>query len=180
MKKFLKYLAATLIAIIVIVLVAALFVRKEYSVQRTISINTPKKEVYDYVKYLKNQDNYSVWSKIDPGMKREFRGTDATEGFVSAWDSSNKEAGKGEQEIKKMTEGQRIDYEIRFFEPMKSTDYAFLELTGESEAATKVTWGFFGKMKYPMNMSLVFMDMDALLGKDLENGLINLKKELEK
>jgi hypothetical protein len=63
---------------------------------------------------------------------------------------------------------------------MKSTDYAFLELTGESEAATKVTWGFFGKMKYPMNMSLVFMDMDALLGKDLENGLTNLKKELEK
>jgi hypothetical protein len=63
---------------------------------------------------------------------------------------------------------------------MKSTDYAYLELTGEGDEATKVTWGFYGKMKYPMNMSLVFMDMDALLGKDLENGLVNLKAELEK
>jgi hypothetical protein len=31
-----------------------------------------------------------------------------------------------------------------------------------------------------MNLSLVFMNMDAMLGKDLEGGLLNLKNLLEK
>jgi hypothetical protein len=31
-----------------------------------------------------------------------------------------------------------------------------------------------------MNVMLVFMDMDAMLGKDLEGGLSNLKSILEK
>jgi hypothetical protein len=43
-----------------------------------------------------------------------------------------------------------------------------------------VTWAIYGKMKYPTNLSLLFMDMDALLGKDLSSGLSNLKVLLEK
>jgi hypothetical protein len=35
-------------------------------------------------------------------------------------------------------------------------------------------------MAYPMNLMLVFMDMDAMLGKDLQTGLNNLKAVLEK
>lgn len=113
-------------------------------------------------------------------MRVDYRGTDGTVGFVSAWDSPVKEAGKGEQEIIKMDEGKRIDYEIRFMEPMKSTDNAFLTLESVNDSSTNVTWGVFGKMKYPMNGMLLFMDMDAMLGKDLEGGLQNLKAIIEK
>jgi hypothetical protein len=35
-------------------------------------------------------------------------------------------------------------------------------------------------MPYPMNIMLVFMNMDEILGKDLETGLNNLKGVLEK
>jgi hypothetical protein len=63
---------------------------------------------------------------------------------------------------------------------MKSTDNAFLEFTGLNDSTTSVTWGFFGKMKYPMNASLLFLDMDQMLGKDLEGGLNNLKQILER
>jgi hypothetical protein len=35
-------------------------------------------------------------------------------------------------------------------------------------------------MKYPMNLSLLIMDMDAMLGKDLSGGLSNLKVLLDK
>ena len=180
MKKFIKYLAISIAGFIALILIFALFVRKDYSVERTISINLPRQVVFDYVKYLKNQDKYSIWSKIDPQMKKEYRGADATVGFVSAWDSPVKEAGKGEQEIIKITDGERIDYVLRFLKPMKSTDNAYLELKSDGESATRVTWGFFGKMKYPMNLMLLFMNMDSMLGKDLEGGLRNLKAELEK
>jgi hypothetical protein len=113
-------------------------------------------------------------------MKTEFRGTDGTVGFVSAWDSDNKKAGRGEQEITGIDEGNRIDYVIRFYEPMKSTDNAFMSFENVNDSVTNVKWGFYGKLKYPMNLSLLFMDMDAMLGKDLEGGLSNLKTLLEK
>jgi hypothetical protein len=122
----------------------------------------------------------NVWAKIDPTMKTEFRGTDGTIGFVSAWDSPNKDAGSGEQEITGINEGNRIDYEIRFFKPMKSTDKAFMSFESINDSVTKVKWGIYGKLKYPMNISFLFMDMDAMLGKDLEGGLNNLKALLEK
>jgi hypothetical protein len=35
-------------------------------------------------------------------------------------------------------------------------------------------------MPYPMNLMLLFMDMDGMLGKDLQQGLDNLKGVLEK
>jgi hypothetical protein len=180
MKKFLKYLAIGLFGLVAILLALALFVKKEYTVERSININQPRQVVFDYVKFLKNQDNYSVWSKIDPNMKKEFRGTDGTVGFVSAWDSPVKEAGRGEQEIVKITDVERIDFVIRFFEPIASTDNAYMALKSNSETNTNITWGFNGKYKYPMNLMLLFMDMDAMLGKDLEGGLKNLKTELEK
>ena len=128
MKTVLKYIAGGLIIIIVLALITALFVKKEYAVERSVSISRSNQDVFEYVKYLKNQDQFSVWAKIDPAMKKEYRGTDGTVGFVSAWDSKNKQAGKGEQEIIKITDGERIDYVLRFLEPMKATDNAYFIL----------------------------------------------------
>jgi uncharacterized membrane protein len=179
MKKILKITGLILLSLIVIVLLIAAFVKKDYAVERSITLNIPKQVVYDYVKYLKNQNTFSVWAKIDPNMKVEYRGTDGTVGFVSSWDSPVKEAGKGEQEIIKVEEGKRIDYEIRFLEPMKSTDHAYIVFNSVNDSITNVAWGFFGKMKYPMNAMLLFMDMDKMLGKDLDGGLHNLKAILE-
>jgi hypothetical protein len=180
MKKILKIAGLLLLSLIALVLLVAAFVKKEYSVEREVVLNKPKQVVFDYVKFLKNQQEFSVWAKIDPNMETEFRGTDGTVGFISTWDSPVKEAGSGEQEITGINEGKRIDYEIRFYEPMKSTDNAFMSFESINDSVTSVAWGFYGKIKYPMNLSLLFMDMDAMLGKDLEGGLNNLKSILEK
>lgn len=177
--KIVKKILLGIIGIIVLLLIIALFVKKEYGVEREITINKPKQEVFDYLKMLKNQDNFSVWAKRDPNMKKEYRGTDGTVGFVSAWDSENKHVGKGEQEIKNITEGERLDFELRFLKPFEATDNAFMTTEALSDNQTKVKWGFNGKMAYPMNLMLLFMNMDEMLGKDLQEGLNNLKAILE-
>jgi hypothetical protein len=179
MKKALLYVGLGLVIILVLVLIIALFVKKDYSVERSVAIARTKQDVFDYTRYLKNQDHFSVWAKIDPGMKKEYHGTDGTVGFISGWASDNKHAGRGEQEIVKIAEGERIDYVIRFYEPMKSTDNAYLAFSSVNDSTTDVKWGFYGNMKYPMNLMLLIMDMDAVLGKDLEGGLTNLKSILE-
>jgi len=117
---------------------------------------------------------------MDPNMKKEYRGTDGIVGFVSAWDSEKPDVGKGEQEIKKITEGERIDFELRFIKPFEATYYAYMTTDSTGTGQTKVKWGFDGKMNYPMNLMLLFMNMDKMLGDDLETGLSNLKTVLEK
>jgi len=88
--KALKIIGLALVGIIAIALIAGLFIDGKYALEREITINKPKQEVYDYVKYLKNQNNFSVWAKTDPAMKKEFKGEDGTVGFISAWDSETR------------------------------------------------------------------------------------------
>ncbi|MEO7767079.1 MAG: SRPBCC family protein [Ferruginibacter sp.] len=170
------------IVLIVLILIAipfviALFVKKEYFVEREIIINKPKQEVFNYVKYLKNQDNYNKWVMMDPNMKKDFRGTDGTVGFVYAWDG-NSEAGKGEQEIKKILDGEKVDVEIRFKKPFEGIATVPIATSALSSTQTKVTWSMKGKSKYPLNFMNMFID--KMLGKDLESSLTTLKGILEK
>jgi len=178
MKIFKKILLALAI-LVAVPLILALFTKKEYSIIEEITIDRPKDEVFDYVKYLKNQDEFSKWASMDPDMEKSFRGTDATVGFVSAWKSDNPDVGSGEQEILKIDEGKRIDLELRFFEPFESSDLAYVATESISENQTKVKWGFEGKMDYPMNLMLLFMDFEGMIGDDLQTGLKNLKNKLE-
>ncbi|WP_257666269.1 SRPBCC family protein [Parapedobacter tibetensis] len=176
--KALKIILTVIVILVAIPLIVALFIKKDYAVEREVTINKPKQEVFDYVKYLKNQDNYSKWASMDPNMKKSYRGTDGTVGFVSAWEG-NKDVGKGEQEIKKIAEGERIDYELHFIEPWESISPSYMATERVSENQTKVKWGFSGRMDYPMNIMLVFMDMDDMIGDDLSSGLASLKRILE-
>lgn len=179
MKKSLKIAGNTIGIILIIILIAALFIKKEYVVERNIMVFKPKQEIFNYVRYLKNQSDFSVWAKIDPEMQMQFKGTDGKVGFVSAWDSPVREAGKGEQEIVKLDEGNRIDYEIRFLKPMKSTDNAYFVFKALQDSTTMLTWGFAGRINYPMNAMLLFMNMENMVGNDLEQSLYNLKEILE-
>jgi hypothetical protein len=177
--KALKYILGIIVAIVILILIVAAFVPKDYAVERQTTINKPVGEVFDYVKYLKNQDNYSVWAKMDTTMKKTFSGTDGRVGFISAWESQVPDVGKGEQEIMKITDGKRLDFELRFIEPFEATDNAYMITTALDSSSTKVVWGFDGSMDYPMNIMLLMMNMEEMLGNDLEKGLANLKDVLE-
>ncbi|MGB4776023.1 MAG: SRPBCC family protein [Daejeonella sp.] len=178
--KILKKILFAILGLVALALIVALFVKKDYAVERQITINKPRQDVFDYIKFLKNQNEYSVWATKDPAMKKEYKGTDGTVGFISAWDSNNKEVGKGEQEILKIADGERIDSKLRFKVPFEAEDDAYMITEDNGTNQTKVKWGFKGKMNYPMNLMLLCMDMDEMIGKDLDNGLSKLKTVLEK
>jgi uncharacterized membrane protein len=178
--KIVKWVLIVIVIIVAIPLITAIFVNKEYSIEREVVINRPIGVVFDYVKYLKNQNNFSKWAQMDEHMKKSYRGTDGTVGFVSAWDSDSSNVGKGEQEIKAIKHGEKIDYEIRFIEPFESTSNASMTTELKNDYQTKVKWSFNGSMPYPMNLMLVVMDMDKEIGGDLQTGLNNLKEILEK
>lgn len=178
--KILKKMAIVLALLIVTPLVVALFVKKDYHITREITINKPKHEVFEYIRFLKNQDNYSKWATLDPEMKKSYKGTDGTVGFVSAWESENGKIGVGEQEIITIIEDEKLETKLRFKEPFENEDDASMAVTEVSANETKVAWSFKGAFPYPMNLIGLFMDTDKEFGADLEFGLNKLKSILEK
>lgn len=82
-----KRIILIVILIISIVLIAAYFMPKDYAVEREITINKPVDSVFNYVRYLKNQNDFSVWANIDPKMKSTYTGTDGSVGAISAWET---------------------------------------------------------------------------------------------
>jgi uncharacterized protein YndB with AHSA1/START domain len=161
-------------------LIIALFIPNDYSVLEKVTINRPIEEVYEFTKYLKNQNQYSKWQLMDPEMEHYYQGEDGTVGFVSGWKSENPDVGHGEQEILAIKEMERIDYELRFFEPFVGKDKAHMAFKALGANQTEVEWGFEGHLKYPLNLMLPMMDMEEMISEDFRSGLENLKNLLEK
>jgi uncharacterized protein YndB with AHSA1/START domain len=177
--KIMKRVFYALLVVLATALIVALFIPKDYTVEREIIINQPKNLVFDYLKYLRNQETYSVWYKIDLNMEKTYKGTDGKVGFVSGWKSKNENVGEGTQEITKIVDGKRIEFKLLFKEPMESENQIYITTTALSPGKTKVKWGFKGSFPYPMNLFRIFIDIDDAVGKDFEGGLKNLKKELD-
>lgn len=167
-----------ILAIFCIPFIIALFVKKNYNYHRSIAIDRSVETVFDYVKYIKNQDSYSVWNMKDLNKKQTFTGHDGAVGFIYAWDSEHKNAGAGEQEIVRIVENDRIATELRFIRPFKNIATTYTITEPISPNSTKVTWGMTGVNKYPMN--LLTLLMKGGLEKDIDQSLNNLKKILEK
>ncbi len=137
-----KKIYVTVVAVILVVVAAMLIAPTDYAVKRQVDINKPDTVVFSYLKLLKNQDEFSVWARMDPAMKKSYAGEDGTVGFISAWESDDENVGSGEQEIMAIEEGKRIDYELRFIKPYEATGKAYMEIEPLSADSTRVTWGF--------------------------------------
>jgi len=177
--KFLKKLSVLLLSLVCVVLLIALFVRDDFSVKRSIELNVPSETVYEYVRFLKNQDEFGPWQKLDPKMQHSIEGEDGEVGAISSWNSKNEDVGVGEQEIIRLEDGKRVEFELRFKEPFESTASAYFSTEAKAEGKTLVSWSIYGESSWPWNIMYLFMDMDQELGPDLDKGLKNLKKILE-
>ncbi len=169
-----------ILGVVAIPFIAALFTSNKFKVEKEITINKPRQQVFDYVKHIKNQDNFAVWMSLDPAMKREYTGTDGTVGFVSAWESNHKQVGHGKQTITGIKEGEQVDMQIHFLKPWDNKANAYFTTEPVSGTQTKVKWGFYNDVKYPMKVMRLFMNMEKMIGKDFEKGLGKLKEVMEK
>jgi len=172
------YIILSVIGIfLAILLIIAALVKKEFVIEKQVVVHRPRQDVFDYIKMLKNQEQYSVWIRRDPNIAIRYTGEDGTAGATSAWDSKDKNVGAGEQEIKAVTPGEAVEVEVRFQRPFKATNYARTSVA-LADSGTLVTNRFSGRSNYPMNIMNLFMD--KLVGKDMQQNLENLKAQLEK
>jgi hypothetical protein len=174
--KIIKRILIGIATLIALALIVALFVRKNYSLEREIVINKPKQEVFNYLKSIKNQSDWSTFMLMDSAMTHSYAGTDGEVGSSNIWKS--KIVGNGGQEFKKIVNGERIESELRF--EGGAPGVAILTTESISDTQTKVKWHMDGSMVYPTNLIMLFHDMEGFIGGEYAKSLENLKKLLEK
>lgn len=167
-----------LIGLVLLVFILGQIAPKNIEVSRSIIIQRPQPEVFDYLKYLKNQDHWAKWNRLDPEMDKSYVGTDGTLGFESHWNSNHKQVGQGSQTILGISEN-RIDTQLNFIKPFKSEAQAFLIANEVNPDSTEVIWGFTSTAKPPANIMYLFFNIDKNVGADFEQGLLQLKSNLE-
>ena len=89
----LLYILLGIVGLIALILIVALFSKKNYSMERSITINRSSQDVFDYLRHLKNQEKFSKWVMTDPTMDVKITGEDGQIGFIYAGGQNVRDVG---------------------------------------------------------------------------------------
>ncbi len=163
-----------LIVVIVILLVYASTKPNDFRYERSIVIQAPPEKVYPLISDFHTWAQWSPWEKIDPSMKKTYSGPANGIGTVYEWEG-NKDIGKGRMEIRDANSPSKIVIKLDFLAPFEAHNTAEFTLV-KSGDSTQVTWVMFGKNIFFSKIMGIFLNMEAMIGKQFETGLINLKR----
>lgn len=178
-KKIIAGVAGVVVLLIAVVLIAAAMQPTDYKITRSAKMKAPPAAVFAQVNDFHNWRAWSPWEKLDPNMERKFAGPEAGDGAKYSW-SGNDKVGEGNMEITESQAPDEIAIRLEFVRPMAdvcTTGFAFKPEGDE----TLVTWTMTGKNEGLINKAFcMFMNLDAMVGKDFEAGLAAIKKIVEK
>jgi Polyketide cyclase / dehydrase and lipid transport len=179
MLEIIAIVAVALAIATVLVLIVASRKPDSFTVRRAAVVHAPAERIFPRVNNFQQWAKWSPWENRDPAMKRSFSGPESGKGAVYAWDG-NRNVGSGRMEILDASQPSKILIKLDFFKPFEGHNTAEFTFAPERDAsATNVIWVMQGPSPFMSKVMQVFMNFDAMIGRDFEAGLANLKKLTE-
>lgn len=173
--RFLKLFSISIAVIILIIGLIGIFLPKNFSVSRSISINASTELIHNFVGNLDNWEQWTTWKLDDPSMSI-FKG--AKSQGVGASQSWKGDSGEGKLEFIESSTEKGIVYDLYFDGgDQKSVSSMLYSKDGDN---TLVTWNMSGSMEIPVLGGYFVMMMDSMIGKMFDRGLKRLKIVTEK
>ncbi len=138
-----------------------------FRVQRAASIQAPPERIYPLIADFQRWGAWSPYEKKDPAMRRTIQGP------VYAWEG-NGEVGAGRMEIVEAAAPSKVRIKLDFTKPFETHNSVEFLLEPKGDA-TRVTWDMQGPAPFVSKLIGLFLDMDAMIGRDFEAGLASLK-----
>ena len=173
----LKIIGVVVLAVVVVVLVMAAMKPDTFVIQRSAGINAPPEKVYALINDFNQWGQWSPWEQKDPAMKRTMGTTSAGLGATYAW-VGNKDVGEGNMAITGATPPTQLVIALGFIKPFEAKNKVVFDLKPEG-TQTQVNWAMYGDNNFISKLMQVFMNIDAMVGKDFESGLAKLKAAAE-
>src|SRR5215831_18762204 len=174
----LKRIALTLFLVITIAVIAVLSIAATrpatFHVERSLSMAAPPEAVFAVLNDMRRFKDWSPWEKLDPAMKITYEGPSTGVGASYSW-VGNKEVGEGRMTTIDATPPTSLTQKLEFIKPFASTCAVHYTIAPDGQGS-RVTWGIDGNNNYVSKVMCLFVSMDAMMGKDFESGLSNLKQ----
>jgi hypothetical protein len=170
----LKIIIILLAALLGVAFILALLGPSRTHVERTITVHASPTTAYGYISKLKNMQEWGVWQRMDRDARYTYTGEDGTLGFVAAWDGDTIK--QGSQTIIGLEPDKAVRTELAFGDFMVSQAALTFEGVGDS---TRIVWTLDGGVPFLMRPMAFFFNMEEAVGRDFEQGLMNLRPILE-
>ena len=177
MKTALLILLAVLVAAVVAVLAYASTRPDRFEIVRSITVNAPPERIFPLIDNFSEWRKWSPYDRRDPAMKREISGP-AGPGARYRWEG-NSDVGAGRMEIRESDPPKRVVIALTMEKPMAADNTVVFTLA-PSGGSTEVSWAMAGENPLIAKVFGLFVDIDRMVGADIEKGLAALKLEAEK
>lgn len=165
-------------AVVLLALVLFIATRpSDFRVSRSVTMAAPPEAVFAQINDFHRWDAWSPWAKLDPDAQTAFHGAESGEGAIFGW-SGNKQIGEGGMTITESRPHELIRIKLAFLRPFKATSTAEFTFRPAGEG-TEVTWTMFGNNNFMAKAVGLFMDCDAMVGKQFEQGLASIRAIVE-
>lgn len=177
-------LVKILVGVAVVVVLFAVVVATRpaaYHVVRKLDVAAPPQAVFGVLNDLRRFAG--VWVLFDApfegdaSLQKTIEGPAAGVGQSYAW--SGKDVGKGKMTIAESIPAQKVGMKVEFVEPMASTSTYALDIA-PTPTGSLVTWSTDGNHNFIGKAFGLFVDMDKMLGGDIEKGLAQIKTVAER
>lgn len=166
-----------ILAVVVVILALAAFRPTTMRIERAIEIQAPADRIFPWLVDFRRWTSWSPWENLDPNLRRTYGGAETGVGANYAW-VGDKRVGEGRMEILESTPSSRVKIALQFIKPFPANNTVELTLT-PGASGTRVSWVMNGASPFMMRLFGLFMNMDAMIGKDFEKGLAAIKRVAE-
>jgi hypothetical protein len=160
------------VAAVLVLFVAVVATRpSSYHVERKLEVAAPADLVFGVLNDLHQFAGVcpfgSPWEKLDPNMQKTFEGPRRRRSVVCVERQQGRR--QGQDDDRRSVPGQKVGMKLEFVEPMESTATCALTLA-VTPTGSFVTWSMDGNHNFMGKAFGMFMDMDNMLGTDIEKG----------
>ncbi|MEP6485247.1 MAG: SRPBCC family protein [Rudaea sp.] len=173
--RFLRNLLIFLVVVVAILVVVGFVLPDGAHVERTVTINRPPSQVFTVLNGFRRFNEWSPWFDKDPSAKYTYSGPAVGVGSKSSW-VGNKDVGSGSQTIVESRPYEFIKSALDFGDMGQANATYTLVAVGDG---TKLTWGLDANAGGKLIGRYFNLMMDAMVGKDYDQGLAKLKALLE-
>jgi hypothetical protein len=171
-------LAGLIVLGIAVVVALAATKPDELFVERHAEIEAAPAVVYGYINDLHRFTEWSPWQRRDLEMKTSFAGPATGRGASYSW-RGNQNVGAGTLTITDSVPDTEVAMRLEFSEPFVATNHVQFKLT-PIETGTRVSWAMTGTNDFMSKVLSVFIDTEAMVGRDFETGLASLGELAER
>jgi hypothetical protein len=163
--------------VIAALLIAAVMKPNQFRIARTVDVAAAPQVVFDLINDLHNWSRWHPQRLEGSGVAQSFSGAQAGVGACSEWKGSG-DIGQGRMCIAQSTAPARIVIEADWEKPFVTRNINEFALSADG-GQTAVIWSMSGPNLFIMKAMSIFVDMDRMMGRHFEQGLVALKRVAE-